>query len=222
MRIETNGHIDKINNDKITNGKDVTILPVVFPEQTMSESEKIMGIAMHFGEIMKILGLSLLDEGLINTPERVARMYVTETYSGLLPENKPSVTLFENPYHYDQMLIEKNITVYSTCEHHFVPIIGRAHVAYISTGKVIGLSKINRLVNYFSSRPQVQERLTIEIAHELKEVLSTQDVAVIIDAIHHCVSSRGIKDTASSTITSYYSGRFRNEDFKKEFLMHVG
>jgi GTP cyclohydrolase I len=170
---------------------------------------------------MQILGLDLTDDSLSGTPERVAKMYVKEIFSGLNPKNKPEVRLFDNKYQYNQMLVEKDITIYSNCEHHFVPIIGKVHVAYISSGKVIGLSKINRIVQYFAKRPQVQERLTMQIGNELKALLETEDVAVIVDAEHLCVSSRGIEDTSSSTVTSFYSGKFGTEDTKSEFLAHV-
>ncbi len=146
---------------------------------------------------------------MVKTPDRVAKMYIEEIFSGLNPDNKPKVALFENKYKYNQMLVEKNITFYSNCEHHFVPIIGQAHIAYVSSGKVIGLSKLNRIVQYFAKRPQVQERLTNQIAMELKDVLNTEDVAVIIDAKHLCVSSRGVKDDTSATVTSYYGGVFK-------------
>jgi len=150
----------------------------------LPDEEKIKIISGHFRGIMNTLGLDLQDDSLKNTPERVAKMFVKEIFSGLDPANKPSATLFENKYSYKQMLVEKNISLYSTCEHHFVPIIGKAHIAYISKGKVIGLSKINRIVQYYSQRPQVQERLTIQIANELSKVLGTEDVAVMIDAVH--------------------------------------
>lgn len=179
---------------------------------------KIELIEKKFREIMNVLGLDLTDDSLKGTPHRVAKMYVKEIFSGLNPANKPEIALFDNKYKYNEMLIEKNITFYSNCEHHFVPIIGKAHVAYISTGKIIGLSKINRIVNYYAKRPQVQERLTIQIANELKELLKTDDVAVLINAHHLCVSSRGIQDVTSDTITSSYSGKFQNENTKKEFL----
>jgi GTP cyclohydrolase IA len=184
----------------------------------MNEEEKIKKISCHFREIMQILGLDLNDDSLKETPHRVAKMYVKEIFSGLNPSNKPGITLFENKYKYNEMLIEKNISLYSYCEHHFVPIIGKAHVAYISSGKVIGLSKINRLVQYYSKRPQVQERLTNQIGEALKKALNTEDVAVVIDAAHLCVASRGIKDTSSSTITAHYSGKFLEEKTKNEFL----
>ena len=160
---------------------------------------------------MDVMGLDLKDDSLKGTPERVAKMYIDEIFSGLNPQNKPKIALFENKYQYNQMLVEKNITFYSNCEHHFVPIIGRAHIAYISSGKVIGLSKLNRIVQYFAKRPQVQERLTNQIAIELKNILNTEDIAVIIDAKHLCVSSRGIKDDTSATVTSYYGGQFKDQ-----------
>lgn len=184
----------------------------------LSDAEKINLIESHFTDIMQILGLDLTDDSLKGTPHRVAKMYVEELFSGLNPKNKPAITLFENKYNYDEMLIEKDITLYSSCEHHFVPIIGKAHVAYFSNGDVIGLSKINRLVQYYAKRPQVQERLTNQIAEGLKEALQTEDVAVIIDASHLCVSCRGIKDTNASTITASYSGRFKNDKTKMEFI----
>lgn len=184
----------------------------------ITDEEKIRIISSHFREIMNTLGLDLNDDSLKGTPRRVAKMFVKEIFSGLNPKNKPAIALFENKYRYDQMLVEKNITLYSNCEHHFVPIVGKAHIAYISSGKVIGLSKLNRLVQYFSQRPQVQERLTMQIANELKTILGTESVAVVIDAVHLCVSSRGVQDTNSSTVTAHYSGKFKQEDTKNEFL----
>ena len=183
-----------------------------------TDEQKIKIIEKHFAVIMETLGLDLNDDSLKDTPGRVAKMYVKEIFSGLNPANKPSISLFDNTYKYSEMLIEKDITVYSYCEHHFVPIIGKAHVAYIPNGKVIGLSKINRLVNYYSKRPQVQERLTNQIAESLKEALHTQDVAVRIDAVHLCVASRGIKDTQSSTTSAVYSGKFQEAKTIAEFL----
>jgi len=174
----------------------------------MSNEEKKKRIAILFSEIMDVIGLDLTDDSLKGTPDRVAKMYVEEIFSGLDPENKPKIALFDNKYQYNQMLVEKNITFYSNCEHHFVPIIGKAHIAYKSSGKVIGLSKLNRIVQYYAKRPQVQERLTNQIANELKTVLATDDVAVIIDAKHLCVSSRGVKDDTSATVTTYYGGEF--------------
>lgn len=179
---------------------------------------KIKLIADHFKQIMILLGLDLNNDSLKDTPTRVAKMYVNEVFSGLKTENKPTVTLFENKYDYKEMLVEKNITLYTYCEHHFVPIFGKVHVAYFSSGKVIGLSKINRIVEYYSKRPQVQERLTNQIAEELKDALQAQDVAVVIDAVHFCVTSRGVRDTNSSTITSFYGGKFLLPEVKHEFL----
>lgn len=188
----------------------------------MDDELKVELIEKHFREIMNILGLDLTDDSLKGTPHRVAKMFVKEVFSGLNPKNKPAAKLFENKFKYNEMLVEKDITFHSHCEHHFVPIYGRAHVAYISNGHVIGLSKINRIVQYFSKRPQVQERLTMQIGNELKEVLGTEDVAVIMDAYHMCVSSRGVHDTNSSTVTSFYSGKFdRDEQSRNEFLKYV-
>ena len=178
----------------------------------LSDEEKKDKIESLFTEIMDVMGLDLTDDSLKGTPKRVAKMYIEEIFSGLNPVNKPKIALFDNKYQYNQMLVEKNITFYSNCEHHFVPIIGKAHVAYISSGKVIGLSKLNRIVQYYAKRPQVQERLTNQIAEELKKILQTEDVAVIIDAKHLCVSSRGIKDETSSTVTSYFGGKFNTQE----------
>jgi GTP cyclohydrolase I len=174
----------------------------------LTDDEKKKKIAVLFEEIMDVMGLDLTDDSLKGTPERVAKMYIDEIFSGLNPINKPKVALFDNKYQYNQMLVEKDITFYSNCEHHFVPIIGKAHISYISSGKVIGLSKLNRIVQYYAKRPQVQERLTNQIAEELKGILGTEDVAVIIDAKHLCVSSRGIKDDTSATVTAFYGGTF--------------
>jgi len=170
---------------------------------------------------MNILGLDLTDDSLNGTPRRVAKMYVKEVFSGLNPKNRPTARLFENKYNYDQMLVEKDITFYSHCEHHFVPIYGKAHVAYFSSGKVIGLSKINRIVQYFSKRPQVQERLTVQIGKEMERVLHSMDVGVVIDANHMCVASRGVGDTNSKTGTAYFSGKFKDENIKREFLNYI-
>lgn len=191
---------------------DAFLLP---PEQ------KIARIAEHFQAIMETLGLDLTDDSLRGTPTRVAKMYVNEVFNGLLPERKPEPTLFSNKFGYKGMLVERNITVHSFCEHHFVPIIGKATVAYYSSGQVIGLSKLDRIVKYFASRPQVQERLTEQIAAELKRVLRTEDVAVLIDAEHMCVKLRGVKDECSSTVTSHFSGRFEQADARQEFLGYL-
>jgi GTP cyclohydrolase I len=187
----------------------------------ISEQEKMIRIEKNFREIMETLGLDLNDDSLRGTPERVAKMYVKEIFSGLNPANKPKIALFENQYQYNQMLVEKDITFYSNCEHHFVPIFGKAHLAYISNGKVIGLSKLNRIVQYFAKRPQVQERFTMQIANELKNVLGTEDIAVLIDAKHLCMSSRGVQDINAATITSFYGGKFQEEATKQEFLRYI-
>ncbi|QSE96211.1 GTP cyclohydrolase I FolE [Fulvivirga lutea] len=187
----------------------------------LSDDEKIKKIESHFTEIMNILGLDLTDDSLSGTPHRVAKMYVKEVFSGLNPENKPKAKLFENKYKYDQMLVEKDITFYSHCEHHFVPIYGKAHVAYISSGEVIGLSKINRIVQYFAKRPQVQERLTVQIAKELQKVLKTEHVGVVVDANHMCVASRGVGDTNSKTGTAFFGGKFKDAQIKNEFLNYI-
>jgi len=188
----------------------------------MDDQIKIELIAKHFKEIMHVLGLDLSDESLRGTPLRVAKMFINEHFKGLDPKNKPHPTLFDNNFGYSEMLVEKDINFYSTCEHHFVPIFGKAHVAYIASGKVIGLSKLNRIVDYYSKRPQVQERLTIQVAEELKEVLQTEHVAVVMDAKHLCVASRGIKDISSATVTASYHGKFNEMETRNEFLKYIG
>ena len=203
---ELNGFsIHEIGDDHLFTGLETPMKKDAFK---LSDQEKKSKIALLFEEIMDVMGLDLTDDSLKGTPERVAKMYIDEIFSGLNPENKPKIALFDNKYQYNQMLVEKDITFYSNCEHHFVPIIGKAHVSYISSGKVIGLSKLNRIVQYYAKRPQVQERLTNQIAEELKGILGTDDVAVIIDAKHLCVSSRGIKDDTSATVTAFYGGAF--------------
>jgi GTP cyclohydrolase I len=181
------------------------------PGMPLTPSEQIRTIEHHFRAIMLALGLDLQDDSLKNTPLRVAKMYVNESFSGLNPLNEPAVTLFENRYSYGEIILEKDIPVYSNCEHHFVPIIGKAHVAYISNGSIAGLSKLNRAVQYFSKRPQVQERLTLDIAAFLRDKLGTEDVAVIIEAEHLCIASRGVRDQESKTITGSYLGAFEKE-----------
>ncbi|WP_378184318.1 GTP cyclohydrolase I FolE [Aquimarina sp. SS2-1] len=230
MKIETetllkpNGYnlngftIEEIGDDHISTGVETPMKDDAFE---ISDIEKKERIAQLFAEIMDVMGLDLTDDSLKGTPKRVAKMYIDEIFSGLNPKNKPKVALFDNKYQYNQMLVEKNITFYSNCEHHFVPIIGKAHVAYISSGKVIGLSKLNRIVQYFAKRPQVQERLTNQIALELKKILGTEDIAVIIDAKHLCVSSRGIKDDTSATVTSYYGGVFNTPDKITELQNYI-
>lgn len=210
-----NTTLDLIGEDHISTSLETPIREDAFD---INDDRKIELIQSHFKEIMHILGLDLSDDSLRGTPYRVAKMYVKEIFSGLNPANKPETKLFQNKYEYNEMLIEKDITLYSYCEHHFVPIVGKVHVAYISNGQVIGLSKINRLVQYYAKRPQVQERLTNQIAEGLKQALQSDDVAVIIDATHLCVSSRGIKDTNTSTITTHYSGKFQTENIKAEFI----
>ncbi|GAB3338412.1 GTP cyclohydrolase I FolE [Larkinella ripae] len=211
--------VDEIGDDHMTTSLETPMREGAFD---LTDDAKVELIQGHFREIMNILGLDLNDDSLKGTPRRVAKMYVKEIFSGLNPAKKPKAALFENKYQYKEMLVEKNITVQSHCEHHFVPILGRAHVAYISSGKVIGLSKLNRIVQYFAKRPQVQERLTVQIADELKKVLETEDVAVVIDARHLCVSMRGVQDVNSSTVTAHYGGKFKDDDAtRQEFLRHV-
>ena len=211
--------VDVLGDDHVGTSYDTPMREDAFD---LSDEEKIAKIEAHFRSIMDIMGLDLTDDSLKGTPKRVAKMYIKEIFRGLNPQNKPDIKLFENKYKYNQMLVEKDITLFSNCEHHFVPIIGKAHVAYISNGTVIGLSKLNRIVQYYSQRPQVQERLNIQIANEIKRVLNTEDVAVVIEASHLCVSSRGIKDTTSSTVTAEYSGKFLEDATRNEFLKYIG
>ena len=210
---------DLLGDEHISTSADTPLRADAF---NMDDKTKMLKIEEHFREIMNVLGLDLTDDSLRGTPKRVAKMYVQEIFSGLNPKNKPEIALFENKYKYKEMLVEKDITFYSNCEHHFVPIFGKAHVAYISNGQVIGLSKINRVVQYFARRPQVQERLTIQIAEELKRVLNTEDVAVVIDAVHLCVSSRGVQDNDSKTVTSHFGGKFNDEASRREFFTYIG
>ncbi|MCB9261580.1 MAG: GTP cyclohydrolase I FolE [Flavobacteriales bacterium] len=202
--------------------KDCTNTPLRKDAFELSDDEKIAKIETHVRGILDVLGMDLTDDSLSKTPHRVAKMYVKEIFAGLNPKNKPEITLFENKYKYSQMLVEKDIAVFSTCEHHLVPIYGKAHVAYISNGEVIGLSKINRIVKHYCKRPQVQERLTRQIAAELRETLKTDDVAVVIDAAHMCVAARGIEDVNSSTVTADISGQFQKEATRMEFLRYIG
>jgi GTP cyclohydrolase I len=211
-------HIDDIGENHIATS---AVNPLRSDAFELSDAEKIESIKKDFTNIMHTLGLDLTDDSLKGTPNRVAKMFVNEIFGGLNPENKPSASTFDNNYKYGEMLVEKNIVVYSTCEHHFLPIIGRAHVAYISSGRVIGLSKMNRIVEHYAKRPQVQERLTMQIVQELQKALNTQDVACVIDAKHLCVNSRGIKDIESSTVTSEFGGKFKDEAVKKEFLSYI-
>jgi len=210
---------DDDDHDHAGSAADTPMRPDAFD---LSDEDKITKIESHFREIMTILGLDLTDDSLNGTPHRVAKMYVKEVFSGLNPKNLPHAKLFDNKYKYDQMLVEKDITFYSHCEHHFVPIYGKAHVAYFSSGKVIGLSKINRIVQYFSKRPQVQERLTMQIGQEMQRALKTDHIAVVIDANHMCVASRGVGDTNSKTGTAFFSGKFKeDENVKREFLNYI-
>ena len=212
---EQKNHLHIIENDHHFNGIETPMREDAFE---LDDESKVDMIEEQFRRIMTVLGLDLTDDSLRNTPRRVAKMFVKEIFKGLDPANKPEITLFENKYQYSDMLMEKNITVKSYCEHHFVPIVGRAHVAYISNGKVIGLSKINRIVDYFARRPQVQERLTIQIAEELKKILDTEDVAVFIESTHFCVTMRGVEDDHSSTITTSFHGKFKSDQRRNEFL----
>lgn len=198
-----------------------SVTPIRLDAFELTDEEKIDLIERNFREIMLTLGLDLDDDSLAGTPRRVAKMYVQEIFSGLNPKNEPAIALFENHYRYGEMLVERDITLHSVCEHHFVPIIGVAHVAYISSGKVIGLSKLNRIVRHYAKRPQVQERLTMEIANHLRRTLQTDDVAVVIDAKHYCVIMRGIEDASSSTVTSAYHGKFEDPAVREEFLRYI-
>lgn len=209
---------DEIGNNHIaTNAKN----PLRKDAFDVSDESKIESIKKDVENILTTLGMDLTDDSLSGTPNRVAKMFVKEIFGGLNPNKKPKNSTFANNYKYGEMLVEKNITVYSTCEHHLLPIVGRAHVAYISNGTVIGLSKMNRIVEYYAKRPQVQERLTMQIVQELQIALGTQDVACVIDAKHLCVNSRGIKDIESSTVTSEFGGKFKEEHTRREFLDYI-
>ena len=210
--------IDEIGENHISTSAESPIRSDAFD---ISDQEKIKRIEESVKDILITLGMDLTDDSMQGTPKRVAKSFVNEIFMGLNPANMPKASTFDNNYNYGEMLVEKNIVVYSTCEHHLLPIIGRAHVAYISDGKVIGLSKMNRIVEYFSKRPQVQERLTMQIVQAMQEALGTQDVACIIDAKHLCVNSRGIKDIESSTVTAEFGGKFKDKDRKREFLDYV-
>ncbi|BFP42177.1 GTP cyclohydrolase I FolE [Muricauda sp. SCSIO 64092] len=205
-------------NDHVGSAQDTPLRQDAF---VLEDAEKIKRIEGNVREILLTLGLDLDDDSLKGTPKRVAKMFVKEIFGGLHPDRRPKSSTFENKYKYGQMLVEKNITLYSTCEHHLLPIVGKAHVAYISNGTVVGLSKMNRIVDYYAKRPQVQERLNIQIVKELQKVLGTEDVACLIDAKHLCVNSRGIRDIESSTVTAEYGGKFKDEAVRKEFLEYV-
>lgn len=211
--IETNDDLDHLSASENT--------PLRADAFAIDDQTKIDLIQPHVFEILQILGMDMTDDSLKGTPKRVAKMFVNEIFGGLHPDKRPSSSTFENKYKYGEMLVEKNITLYSTCEHHLLPIVGKAHVAYISAGTVVGLSKMNRIVDYYAKRPQVQERLNIQIVRELQRVLGTQDVACVIDAKHLCVNSRGIRDVDCSTVTAEYGGKFKQENFKKEFLNYI-
>ena len=210
--------IDKFDDDHHSASLTTPIRKDAFD---ISDQEKISIIRKNIEKILHVIGMDLNDDSIKGTPDRVAKMFVNEIFSGLNPKNKPKSSTFENKYKYGEILIEKNITLYSTCEHHLLPIVGLAHVAYISNGNVVGLSKINRIVKYYAERPQVQERLTIQIVRDLQKVLNTDDVACVIDAKHLCVNSRGIKDINSSTVTSEFGGKFKKDKFKREFLDYL-
>jgi GTP cyclohydrolase I len=222
--IASNGHgrsdifIDEIGELHAASSIDTPLKSNAFE---LSDDEKMEKIEGHFKAIMDTLGLDLRDDSLSGTPRRVAKMFVNEIFSGLHPDRKPSISLFENKFGYRQMLVEKNIKVQSFCEHHFLPIQGVAHIAYIANRNVIGLSKLNRIVEYYAKRPQVQERLTVQIASELKKVLGTEDVAVYIDAKHMCVEMRGVEHHGCTTVTTEYSGKFLNEQTRNEFLQAI-
>lgn len=211
---------DDMGDDHIPGAVDTPLRDDAFD---LSDAEKIERIQGHFKEIMDTLGMDMTDDSLKGTPKRVAKMFVNEIFGGLHPDKMPGMSTFDNKYKYNQMLVEKDITVYSTCEHHFLPIVGRAHIGYISKGRVIGLSKMNRIVDYFARRPQVQERLTMQIVKTMQEALGTKDVACVIDAKHLCVNSRGIRDIESSTVTAELGGLFKNDPTtRKEFLHYIG
>lgn len=210
--------IEALGNDHVGTSANTPLRPDAFE---LSDIEKIALIKKDVENIMHTLGLDLTDDSLMGTPSRVAKMYVEEIFSGLHPDNKPNASTFKNKYKYGEMLVEKNISLYSTCEHHLLPIVGKAHIAYISSGTVVGLSKMNRIVDYFAKRPQVQERLTMQIVNELQKVLNTKDVACVIDAKHLCVNSRGIRDIDSSTLTSEFRGKFKNSEIRREFLDYI-
>ncbi|MEO9894522.1 GTP cyclohydrolase I FolE [Aurantibacter sp.] len=209
---------DEIGNDHVSSSEATPLREDAF---VLTDEEKIERIRENIREVMLTLGLDLDDDSLQGTPNRVAKMFVNEIFGGLDPKRKPKSSTFDNKYKYGEMLVEKNITLYSTCEHHLLPIVGKAHIAYISNGTVVGLSKMNRIVDYFAKRPQVQERLNIQIVKELQKVLNTEDVACVIDAKHLCVNSRGIRDIDSSTVTAEYGGKFKEEGTRREFLDYI-
>jgi GTP cyclohydrolase I len=211
-------YIDEIGESHFSSSAETPVRNDAFD---ISKEDKIRSIEEDVAHILHTLGMDLSDDSLSGTPKRVAKMFVNEIFGGLNPKDMPKTSTFDNDYKYGEMLVEKNIVVYSTCEHHLLPIVGRAHVAYISNGKVLGLSKMNRIVDYYARRPQVQERLTMQVVQELQNALKTQDVACVIDAKHLCVNSRGIRDIASSTVTSEFGGQFKKDAIKREFLDYI-
>ena len=210
--------LDEMSDQHVGGAKETPLRSDAFD---ISNTEKVLLIEAKIHEVLHTLGMDMTDDSLKGTPRRVAKMFVNEIFSGLHPDNKPESSTFQNKYKYGEMLVEKNITLYSTCEHHLLPIVGKAHVAYISNGTVVGLSKMNRIVDYFAKRPQVQERLTLQIVEELQKILNTKNVACVIDAKHLCVNSRGIRDITSSTVTSEFGGRFNEKEIKREFLDYL-
>lgn len=220
MKIEDTlkNQYEEMGSDHISTSEHTPLRKDAF---VLDDATKIERIRENVRDIMLTLGLDLEDDSLKGTPNRVAKMYVNELFGGLRPDRRPKSSTFDNKYKYGEMLVEKNITLYSTCEHHLLPIVGKAHVAYISNGTVVGLSKMNRIVDYYAKRPQVQERLNIQIVRELQEVLGTKDVACVIDAKHLCVNSRGIRDIDSSTVTAEYGGKFKEESVRREFLDYL-
>lgn len=226
VKLNGNGHskgklngYETLGENHVGTSAETPMRPDAFEK---SDVEKMTVIEDKFRDIMQTMGLDLTDDSLQGTPHRVAKMFVQEIFYGLNPDNKPAISVFENKFNYNEMLVEKDINLNSFCEHHFLPIVGKAHVGYISSGQVIGLSKINRIVDYFARRPQVQERLTVQIANELKKALKTEDVAIVIDAKHMCVSCRGIQDESSTTVTAEYGGRFKEKSEREEFLKYSG
>jgi GTP cyclohydrolase I len=225
LKTKVNGKNAQFNEHLRIIANEYAAQPEYAPDEldakVLDDKSKIDLIERHFAEIMNILGLDLSDDSLKGTPHRVAKMFVKEVFSGLNPDNEPKIKLFENKFNYNQMLVEKDIKLNSYCEHHFVPIIGKVHIGYISNGSVIGLSKINRIVKYYAKRPQLQERLTQQIANELKKALNTEDVAVVIEATHMCVTMRGVEDESSNTTSSSFNGRFLNNDIRNEFFTYL-
>lgn len=210
--------IDAIGDNHISTSAETPLRKDAFDR---TNDQKIETISFHYKKIMEELGLDLTDDSLSGTPYRVAKMYVTELFSGLDPKNKPKISVFDNKYEYSKMLVESHISFNSSCEHHFLPIVGKAHIGYISSGKVIGLSKMNRIVRYYGQRPQVQERMTMQIFNELKAALQTEDVIVVVEAEHLCVSSRGVNDKSSKTTTVEYGGNFGKNQIRNDFFKMI-